>query len=211
MDVPAGQVFALEAGTGRYPGRQARADGTPWPRVVVQANPWGSSGLARVSTLTDANGAFELSGLAEAEYRLLFTTDADGSPWSEHGNELAGTSFLPRDPPRAAGTWLAIRIAEPSDLLHLRGTVESASGGPLADVRLSFDCLLPGADGSVRLGGQRAFTSVDSTGAFDVRLPRTPELTVRVYAPAGTGTPGPLLTQVLASDHDDEALHLVVP
>ncbi len=209
-DAPDGHVIALDPGSRRYSGRLERDDGTAWVGVAVHAATWGVAEATppRVCTITDASGEFELGGLVDAGYRIQFQTQIERSMWDDGNNALVGVIFLPSAPPTDAGTRLSIRVGGKVPNVRVHGTVENANGQPFANATLVFQCEVPGEHGTLQIGGDKAFNHADERGAFDVQLPRTERITVRVYA---TTSKPPLLTQEFAPGSDDAPLRLVVP
>lgn len=211
-DAADGHVFELVAGDGRYRGVLEHDDGSPWPGVAVHAVPWSSPRpLPRVSTVTDAAGAFELPSLASTEYRLLFNTQVERSPWDEVSNALFGVVFQPLALPSPDGERFEVRVAEVASV-RVRGKLERA-GRPLADAQLSFECAQPVAYGTLYLCGSfsgrtRTFTRSDERGEFELELPHTPRVTVRVVPSFEEGVK---LTRELGPLADGAELRLVVP
>ncbi len=112
LDVPESGLYGLEVvigGGGWIAGRVVDGDGTPVQYAHVGA--WSPGGAGGGGTQTDADGAFNLTGLGEAtDYNLdVFP------PWGRW--DLAGRHFFP----------VTVRESEGTD----RGDVELSQGGTL--------------------------------------------------------------------------------
>jgi RNA polymerase sigma-70 factor (ECF subfamily) len=208
-DAPDGTVIELDLGNCRYKGELLHGDGTPWQGVRVHAAARGEcpqTTEARPSCVTDARGVFELEGLASCAHRLRFQTQAERYVWDDWKNVLAGVSFEPGALPSESPDWLTIRVSD-RDAVHVRGSVRRANGERLANAQLVFQCTVPQPDGALSIGGERAFTHTDERGEFDVELPRTPGLSVRVYT--SWTADGLALTQSLNAT--EAPIELIVP
>src|SRR5688572_4986186 len=103
-----------------------------------------SASAARTVT-TDGRGSFAFGTVADGEYEIR----------TEKNDRYESASALVR-----AGTDSAVLVVEPSssNALAIHGVVDSAKGGPLADVR-------------VEVIGQAIAVSTDAAGAYALRIP----------------------------------------
>jgi RNA polymerase sigma-70 factor (ECF subfamily) len=178
-----GHEIELDAGSGRYRGVLRWPDGHPWASVAVLASPTnGGPSAVGVSTVTDTRGEFELAGLGPGPYRLWFQTQVKSTVWNDLGNALASVSFEPARPPDEEGPWLDIRTQVDGEPIRIAGVVEDERGAPLANASLSFEREMSSPDGCLRSGGQSHRTVTDEHGAFELELPRAPQLTVWVHS-----------------------------
>jgi hypothetical protein len=97
---PDGFEIRLDAGECRLRGVLLDdVSGDPLARRRVHAEPWSADDRAARATpscVTDAEGRFELTGLAASKYSLAF------SSWYEEESPYKGVSFVPDAPARSA-------------------------------------------------------------------------------------------------------------
>jgi hypothetical protein len=207
-EAPDGYEIRLEAGSARYRGRLLDDTGAPRGGLRLYATPLQTAGspAIQVSCMTAADGQFELSGLAPCVHCFEFNDPVDdaSSPWQ-------GIRFTPLAPASDDG-WLEIRLERPKEKIRVHGVVRhEADGTPLSDARLSFECQQAMESGTLGVVGEHSFGRTDATGSFEILMPRTPILTIRVYG--SSPKDGPVLTRTFEDSgmKEELTLELIVP
>jgi hypothetical protein len=183
---PDGYEIRLDRGAARYRGVLiAAATGKPLANVRVHAEPRGKHEDApSVSGVTDAEGRFEITGLAALPYELFFHSDPEVPRWYDYGSAFKSASFLPEAAASPEPAWLEIRLGATSGTVRLTGrVVRQATGAAVEGAMLRFECSTPATGGTLRLGGDHSIVHTDANGRFELVLPRTRSHEVNVYVP----------------------------
>jgi hypothetical protein len=211
-DAPDGREIHLDGGTGSYRGVLLDAAGNPKVGTRIYLDRWECEEGTDLcpSTVTDAVGRFEFTGLEACVYRFEFREGGARTSETFDGT-LGPMTFVPS---RAAfeDPWLEIRLAPELGEKHVRGIVRRGQDGtPLSEAYVVFECEISSDSGKLLVRGDHGSTRTDVEGRFEITYPRTPTCTVKVYE---TWTnEGLVLTQTLQDSGLDEEppLELIVP
>jgi RNA polymerase sigma-70 factor (ECF subfamily) len=207
-----GYEIHLDGGTGSYRGVLLDAAGNPKVGTRIYLDRWEcEEGMDLCpSTVTDAVGRFEFTGLEACVYRFEFREGGARTSETFDGT-LGPITFVPS---RAAfeDPWLEIHLAPELGEKHVRGIVRRGQdGAPLSEAYVVFECEMSSDSGKLLVRGDHGSTRTDVEGRFEISCPRTPIYTVKVYETWTSD--GLVLTQVFQDSglDEDPALELIVP
>jgi hypothetical protein len=204
-DAPDGFEIRLESGAGAYRGELLDVDGRGLAGVRVRATAVNSKddefGRTTASATTDANGRFEIRGLAASSHWLAFQPEG-GSPRSQ---AIHGAGFRTSEPPVPEGTWISIRATNGTKPSVLRGSLRDSSGASLTAARIQMRLDDPQTSGTLRRWSS-VFTGAD--GSFELAFAPTADMTLFVYRERLSGSAA--LERPLSASELGSPLQLVI-
>jgi RNA polymerase sigma-70 factor (ECF subfamily) len=186
-NAPDGYMVRIDlAGRGYEGVLRDRANGSPLGRVRVVARPVDRSGHDGISpsVISGFDGAFRLTGLADARYELSFQPADDSNPRANRSGILFYPSAHPADPAVHLELELPRRDTGqgfegmPSHVVsgHVR-----VAGAARQDLSMNVASVIPSDQGTLHLYPESAWCRVNDVGGYTVTIPFAPRHEVHVW------------------------------